>query len=97
MEQECKDQLSGFSYMKGEAEPCPYDPFCRVCQRRACQLHTKKIRNAAEEDADPVADWLDGIIHPESLDELPWDLDERRANMHIRIESLMRRTVTAIC
>eukprot|EP00931_Biecheleriopsis_adriatica_P004393 TRINITY_DN106071_c0_g1_i1.p1 TRINITY_DN106071_c0_g1~~TRINITY_DN106071_c0_g1_i1.p1 ORF type:complete len:1542 (+),score=306.10 TRINITY_DN106071_c0_g1_i1:15-4640(+) len=30
-----------------------------------------------EEESDPVAEWLGGVIHAESLEELPFDLQER--------------------
>ncbi|CAE7237725.1 unnamed protein product [Symbiodinium sp. CCMP2456] len=61
----------------------------RFCPKHTGQGHQCRQRcellgsgcGPQEDVADPVAEWLDGIIHPESLDELPWDLDERRHSL----------------
>ncbi|CAE7362411.1 unnamed protein product [Symbiodinium necroappetens] len=61
----------------------------RFCPKHTGQGHQCRQRcellgsgcGPQEDVSDPVAEWLDGIIHPESLDELPWDLDERRHSL----------------
>ena len=56
----------------------------RFCPKHVGQNHQCRQRCALlgscneSEDDDPIARFLDGIIHPQTLDELPFDLNERR-------------------
>ena len=56
----------------------------RFCPRHKGQLHQCRQKcqllgaGCQDDEADdPISNWLDRIIHPETLDELPFDLSER--------------------
>ncbi|CAL1145984.1 unnamed protein product [Cladocopium goreaui] len=59
----------------------------RYCPKHAGQGHQCRQRCELlgscheDEDTDPVARFLDGVIHPQTLEELPFDLDERRERL----------------
>ena len=59
----------------------------RYCPKHATQGHQCRQRcellGSCEEneDNDPVARWLDGVIHPVTLEELPFDLPERQQRL----------------
>eukprot|EP00928_Gymnodinium_smaydae_P089412 TRINITY_DN73380_c0_g1_i1.p1 TRINITY_DN73380_c0_g1~~TRINITY_DN73380_c0_g1_i1.p1 ORF type:complete len:1080 (-),score=144.82 TRINITY_DN73380_c0_g1_i1:11-3148(-) len=65
---------------------CPYHAGQRHQCRQRCQLigqgcNVGEGSGDREDDDDLVAQWLGGVIHPVSLEELPFDLDERRQKL----------------
>merc|ERR1711959_427187 len=61
----------------------------RFCPRHAGQRHQCQQRcqllgmgcGSGDEDSDPISKWLDGVIHPETLEELPFDLFEMSSSI----------------
>ena len=59
----------------------------RYCPKHAGQGHQCRQRCELlgscneDEDKDPVARFLDGVLHPQTLEELPFDLAERRQRL----------------